>query len=59
MPYLREHTTVFPYLGGFVLGEGFRFEESIKYKKLTNAQRSQLNQIPNKRFTLWWSPTMH
>lgn len=29
-----------------------------RYKKLTNAQRSGLNQIPNRRFTLWWSPTM-
>ena len=30
------------------------FEESMKFKKLTNAQRSGLNQIPNRRFTLWW-----
>lgn len=29
--------------------------ESMKFKKLTNAQRSGLNQIPNRRFTLWWS----
>ena len=28
------------------------FEESMKFKKLTNAQRSGLNQIPNRRFTL-------
>jgi hypothetical protein len=28
----------------------------MKWKKLTNAQRSGLNQIPNRRFTLWWSP---
>lgn len=34
------------------------FEESMKFKKLTNAQRSGLNQIPNRRFTLWWSPTV-
>ena len=27
----------------------------MKFKKLTNAQRSGLNQIPNRRFTLWWS----
>ena len=32
---------------------------SMKYKKLTNAQRSGLNQIPNRRFTLWWSPTIN
>ena len=30
------------------------FEESIHYKKLTNTQRSGLNQIPNRHFTLWW-----
>lgn len=32
---------------------------SAEYKKLTNAQRSGLNQIPNRRFTLWWSPTIN
>ena len=31
----------------------------MKYKKLTNAQRSGLNQIPNRRFTLWWSSTIN
>lgn len=31
----------------------------MKFKKLTNAQRSGLNQIPNRRFTLWWSPTVN
>ena len=31
----------------------------MRYKKLTNAQRSGLNQIPNRRFTLWWSPTIN
>ena len=31
----------------------------MKYKKLTNAQKSGLNQIPNRRFTLWWSPTIN
>ena len=35
------------------------FEESMQFKKLTNAQRSGLNQIPNRRFTLWWSPTIN
>ena len=30
-----------------------------RYKKLTNAQRSGLNQIPNRRFTRWWSPTIN
>jgi pre-mRNA-processing factor 8 len=31
----------------------------MKFKKLTHAQRSGLNQIPNRRFTLWWSPTIN
>ena len=31
----------------------------MRYKKLTNTQRSGLNQIPNCRFTLWWSPTIN
>jgi pre-mRNA-processing factor 8 len=35
------------------------FEESMKYKKLAKAQRSGLHQIPNHRFTLWWSPTIN
>lgn len=35
------------------------FEDQMKLKKLTNAQRSGLNQIPNRRFTLWWSPTIN
>jgi len=35
------------------------FEESMKFKKITNAQRLGLNQIPNRRFTLWWSPTIN
>ncbi|KAG9389487.1 PROCN (NUC071) domain [Carpediemonas membranifera] len=34
-------------------------EERLKYKKLTNAQRQGLSQIPNRRFTLWWSPTIN
>ncbi|KAJ1028734.1 hypothetical protein NDA16_001899 [Ustilago loliicola] len=35
------------------------FEESMQQKRLTNAQRSGLSQIPNRRFTLWWSPTLN
>src|SRR3984885_3911723 len=31
----------------------------MRYKKLTNAQRSGLNQIPNRRFTLWCSPAIN
>jgi pre-mRNA-processing factor 8 len=31
----------------------------MKFKKLTNAQRSGLSQVPNRRFTLWWSPTIN
>ena len=35
------------------------FEEALKYRKLTNAQRQGLSQVPNRRFTLWWSPTIN
>ncbi|RCI05302.1 Pre-mRNA-processing-splicing factor 8 [Rhizopus stolonifer] len=35
------------------------FEASMQAKKLTNAQRSGLNQIPNRRFTLWFSNTIN
>jgi len=31
----------------------------MQFKKLTNAQRSGLNQIPNRRFTLSGSPTIN
>lgn len=31
----------------------------MRFKRLTNAQRSGLNQVPNRRFTLWWSPTIN
>jgi len=66
---------IFPHLGRFVFKvlscslpniypglfweKASGFEESMRYKKLTNAQRSGLNQIPNRRFTLWWSPTIN
>ena len=46
-------------LDDFTVTHNSGFEESMKYKKLTNAQRSGLNQIPNRRFTLWWSPTIN
>ena len=43
----------------FLVVHNSGFEESMKFKKLTNAQRSGLTQIPNRRFTLWWSPTIN
>ncbi|TXG48286.1 hypothetical protein EZV62_027580 [Acer yangbiense] len=46
-------------LGRFFWKMASGFEESMKYKKLTNAQRSGLNQIPNRRFTFWWYPTIN
>ncbi|KAL0834378.1 hypothetical protein Bca101_086267 [Brassica carinata] len=49
----------FPTWEGLFWEKASGFEESMKYKKLTNAQRSGLNQIPNRRFTLWWSPTIN
>lgn len=35
------------------------FEEALKYRKLTNAQRMGMSQVPNRRYTLWWSPTIN
>ncbi|WOO77065.1 Pre-mRNA-processing-splicing factor 8 [Vanrija pseudolonga] len=51
--------TGFPTWEGLFWEKSSGFEESMKYKKLTNAQRSGLSQIPNRRFTLWWSPTIN
>ncbi|WRT66224.1 pre-mRNA-processing-splicing factor 8 [Kwoniella shivajii] len=51
--------TAFPTWEGLFWEKASGFEESMKYKKLTNAQRSGLSQIPNRRFTLWWSPTIN
>ena len=60
---ILEHTlfkgTYFPTWEGLFWEKSSGFEESMKYKRLTNAQRSGLNQIPNRRFTLWWSPTIN
>ncbi len=60
---ILEHTlfkgTGFPTWEGLFWEKASGFEESMKYKKLTNAQRMGLNQIPNRRFTLWWSPTIN
>ena len=60
---ILEHTlfkgTGFTTWAGLFWEKASGFEESMKYKKLTNAQRSGLNQIPNRRFTLWWSPTIN
>ena len=51
--------TYFPTWEGLFWEKASGFEESMRYRKLTNAQRSGLNQIPNRRFTLWWSPTIN
>ena len=51
--------TYFPTLEGLFWEKASGFEESMKYKKLTNAQWSGRSQIPNRRFTLWWSLTIN
>jgi len=60
---ILEHTlfkgTYFPTWEGLFWEKSSGFESSMQYKKLTNAQRAGLNQIPNRRFTLWWSPTIN
>ncbi|KAJ1868438.1 hypothetical protein LPJ78_000186 [Coemansia sp. RSA 989] len=62
-----------PYFGFQVAGSNARFvlanalvthnstsvAGAMGQRQLTNAQRSGLNQIPNRRFTLWWSPTIN
>ena len=59
---ILEHTlfkaTGFPTWEGLFWEKSSGFEEQMRYKKLTNAQRG-LSQIPNRRFTLWWSPTIN
>jgi len=60
---ILEHTlfrgTYFPTWEGLFWEKASGFEESMKYKKITSAQRLGLNQIPNRRFALWWSPTIN
>lgn len=34
-------------------------EDALAARRLTNAQRAGLSQIPNRRFVLWWSPTIN
>ena len=40
-------------MGGSVLGEGIWFRGVDKIKKFMKAQRSGLNQIPDRRFMVW------
>ncbi|KAI3630235.1 hypothetical protein MIR68_011670 [Amoeboaphelidium protococcarum] len=60
---ILEHTlfkaTNFPSWEGLFWEKSSGFEDNSKFKNLTNAQRSGLSQIPNRRFTLWWSPTIN
>lgn len=60
---ILEHTlfkgTYFPTWEGLFWEKASGFEQSLVYKKLTNAQRAGISQIPNRRFTLWWSPTIN
>jgi pre-mRNA-processing factor 8 len=50
---------------GFASWEGLfwdkkgAFEDRIKNDKLTKAQRQGITQVPNRRFALWWSPTIN
>ncbi len=58
-----EHTffkrTYCPTWKGSFFGIASGFKESMRFKKLTSTQRSGFNQIPNRRFTLWWSPVTY
>ena len=63
IPNILEHTlfkgTYFSSWEGLFWEKASGFEENFGAKKLTQAQRTGLNQIPNRRFTLWWSPTIN
>ncbi|QGN13893.1 pre-mRNA-splicing factor 8 [Kluyveromyces marxianus] len=60
---ILEHTlfkgTGFQSWEGLFWEKASGFEDSMQFKKLTHAQRTGLSQIPNRRFTLWWSPTIN
>lgn len=60
---ILEHTlfrgTGFDSWEGLFWETGGGLEDQLKMRKLTNAQRTGLSQIPNRRFTLWWSPTIN
>lgn len=60
---ILEHTlfkgTGFTSWEGLFWEKASGFEDSMQFKKLTHAQRTGLSQIPNRRFTLWWSPTIN
>lgn len=60
---ILEHTlfkgTGFQSWEGLFWEKASGFEDSMQVKKLTHAQRTGLSQIPNRRFTLWWSPTIN
>nr|UXY87508.1 splicing factor Prp8 [Cryptomonas sp.] len=60
---ILEHTmfkgTYFSTWEGLFWEKSSGFEQSFRSKNLTNAQKFGLNQIPNRRFTLWWSPTIN
>ena len=54
---ILEHTL---YKGTYVLNwNECRIWRVHEAQKLSNAQLSDLNQIRNRRFTLWWSPTIN
>jgi pre-mRNA-processing factor 8 len=60
---ILEHTlfkgTFFSSWEGLFWEKTSGFETSNNFKNLTTAQRSGFNQIPNRRFTLWWSSTIN
>lgn len=60
---ILEHTlfkgTGFSSWEGLFWEKAAGFEDLLKFQKLTNAQRLGLSQIPNRRFTLWWLPTIN
>ena len=52
-------TTYYPTWECLFFEKSNSYEECMKYKKLTNTQRSKLYQIPNRIFTLLLSQTIN
>jgi pre-mRNA-processing factor 8 len=60
---ILEHTlfkaTYFKTWEGVFWEKKTSFEDSLKLTRLTKAQNQGLSQVPNRRFALWWSPTIN
>jgi pre-mRNA-processing factor 8 len=51
--------TGFPSWEGFEFNKANSFDEQVKHRNMTKAMRGNLTAVPNRRFALWWSPTIN